>query len=43
MSEYEQAAFVSLQQLNEEHKEEMINLRNRIISDYPIVGKPVNK
>lgn len=43
MAEYEQAAYTSLSQLNEEYKLDLQDLRKRIISDYPIVGKPVNK
>ena len=43
MAEYEQAAYTSLSQLNEEYKIDLQDLRKRIISDYPIVGKQVNK
>lgn len=43
MAEYEQAAYISLTQLNSEHQKEMQNLKKKIITDYPIVGKPMNK
>lgn len=43
MAKYEQAAYTSLMELNEEHKQEIQLLRKNIISEYPIIGKPVNK
>jgi hypothetical protein len=43
MAEYEQAAYISLTKLNSEHHKEMVNLRKKISSDYPITGKPINK
>ena len=43
MSEYEEAAYHSLQQLNQQNRAEINDLRSRIVADYPIVGKPINK
>lgn len=43
MSEYEEAAYASLKQLEEENTNEINQLRSKIVSDYPIVGKPINK
>ena len=43
MAEYEQAAYMSLSKMNQEHYKETLELRQRIVSDYPIVGKPINK
>jgi hypothetical protein len=43
MAEYEQAAYISLTKLNSEHHQEMLNIRKKISSDYPIMGKPINK
>lgn len=43
MADYEQAAYNSLSQLNLEQEQELADLKRKIISDYPIIGKPINK
>lgn len=43
MAEYEEAAHISLAKMNQHHQKQILDLRKRIISDYPIIGKPVNK
>jgi len=43
MAEYEQAAYINLEQLNQEQQLAMLELRQNIVKDYPIIGKPTNK
>jgi len=43
MAEYEQAAYISLTKMNQEHQKDLFSLRQKIIRDFPIVGKPINK
>jgi hypothetical protein len=43
MAEYEQAAYLSLEQLTQDQLQEARNLRNNISKNYPIIGKPINK